>query len=132
MSSDPLLKVNDLHVSFKLKSGDLPAVNGISYHIDKGETLGVVGESGCGKSVSSFSILRLISDPGYIKSGEILFKGTDLLKLKEKEMRDYRGSKIAIIFQEPMTALNPVLTVGKQLNEPLIRHQKLSFKKLRS
>lgn len=120
-----LLEVKNLRTYFFTEDGVVPAVDGVNFHINAGETLGVVGESGCGKSVTSISILRLVPNvSGKIMEGsEILFQGKDLLKLTEKEMRDIRGNDISMIFQEPMTSLNPVMKIGKQLSEVLILHQ---------
>jgi oligopeptide transport system ATP-binding protein len=121
-----LLQVNDLKTYFYTEEGVVKAVDGVSYYLDEGETLGLVGESGCGKSVSALSILKLIPQPpGKIVGGEILFEGKDLLKLDEEEIRHIRGNRIAMIFQEPMTSLNPVLTIGRQLTEALELHLKL-------
>jgi len=122
-----LLDVRNLKTYFYTDDGVATAVDNVSYDVDKGDTLGLVGESGCGKSVSALSIMRLIPDPpGKIVGGEILFKGRDLLKISEKEMRDIRGNDIGMIFQEPMTSLNPVFTCGDQIEEVLILHQKLT------
>ncbi len=122
----PLLEVKDLKTYFFTDEGVVKAVDGISYEIEEGETLGLVGESGCGKSVSALSILRLIpTPPGKIVDGEVLFEGEDLLKISESEIRNVRGNRIAMVFQEPMTSLNPVLTIGRQLTEALELHQKL-------
>jgi len=118
----PLLEVRNLKTQFKGKDGVVKAVDDVSFYIDKGETLGVVGESGSGKSVTAMSILRLVQNPGKVVGGEILFEGRDLLKLEDRDMRKIRGKEIAMIFQDPMTSLNPVLTVGRQLSEPLITH----------
>ena len=121
-----LLEVNDLRTYFYTQEGVVKAVDGTSYAVEEGETLGLVGESGCGKSVSALSILRLIPQPpGKIVSGEINFQGRDLLKLDESEMRRIRGNDIAMVFQEPMTSLNPVLTIGRQITESLELHQDL-------
>jgi len=118
-----LLEVKNLQTQFLTSAGVVRAVDGVSYDIDEGETVALVGESGCGKSVSALSIMRLVAEPaGRIVSGEIVFKGRDLLKLSEEEMRDVRGRDIAMIFQEPMTSLNPVLTIGRQLTEGLEIH----------
>jgi oligopeptide/dipeptide ABC transporter ATP-binding protein len=118
-----LLEVKNLQTQFLTSAGVVRAVDGVSYDVDEGETVALVGESGCGKSVSALSIMRLVDEPaGRIVSGEILFKGRDLLKLSEEEMRDVRGRDIAMIFQEPMTSLNPVLTIGRQLTEGLEIH----------
>ena len=130
--STPELLVKNLKVSFATPENELMAVRGISYQLNQGEILALVGESGCGKTVSALSILRLIQEPpGKIVSGEILFAGKDLLKLKKKELQDRRGKDIAMIFQDPMTSLNPVLTIGEQIIETLLRHTSLSRKKAR-
>jgi oligopeptide transport system ATP-binding protein len=124
-----LLKVINLTTHFTTDDGIVKAVDDISYDLDEGETLAIVGESGCGKTVSALSLLRLISDPpGRILKGEILFEGRDLLKLKEEEICNIRGNRIAMIFQEPMTCLNPVLTVGLQVMEPLMLHKTMDRK----
>ncbi len=124
--ADPLLKVEDLHTQFFTEDGVVNAVNGVSYDVMPGEILGLVGESGCGKTVSALSILRLIPNPpGKISSGRILFEGKDILKMSESEIRHIRGNKIGMIFQEPMTSLNPVLTIGRQLTETLELHLKM-------
>ncbi|MDH3319556.1 MAG: ABC transporter ATP-binding protein [Betaproteobacteria bacterium] len=118
-----LLEVKNLQTQFLTSAGVVRAVDGVSYDVDEGETVALVGESGCGKSVSALSIMRLVAEPaGRIVGGEIVFKGRDLLKLSEEEMRDVRGRDIAMIFQEPMTSLNPVLTIGRQLTEGLEIH----------
>ena len=120
----PLLAVKDLKVTFATDDGIVNAVNGLSFSLEPGETLGIVGESGSGKSVTALSIMRLISSPpGRIEAGEILFKGQDLLKVGEQQMRQIRGNKISMIFQDPMTSLNPVLTVGEQIAETIVLHQ---------
>ena len=118
-----LLELKDLHTFFKTKKGIVKAVNGVSYSVEAGKTLGVVGESGSGKSVSAMSVLHLIDDNGYIDSGEIWFDGREISKLSIDEMYTIRGNEISVIFQEPMTSLNPVFTVEKQLIEPFIVHQ---------
>ncbi len=124
-----LLSVNNLSVHFSTGNGIVKAVDRISYDLNTGETLGIVGESGCGKSVSALSLLRLIPNPpGKIVGGEILFEGRDLLKASKEEICDIRGNKIAMIFQEPMTSLNPVLTIGQQVAEPLMVHQQMKKK----
>ena len=111
-----LLEVKDLRTQFFTQDGVVKAVNGISYQVDQGETLGIVGESGCGKSVGVMSLMRLIPmPPGKIVGGEVWFQGRDLMKISDDEMRSVRGNKIAMIFQDPMTSLNPVLTVGRQV-----------------
>lgn len=122
----PLLEIKDLRVTFHTDDGIVHAVNGVSYSIDKGEVLGIVGESGCGKSVHALSIIRLIPmPPGRIESGEVLFYGKDLLKLQLDELRHVRGAQIAMVFQDPMTSLNPAYTVGYQIIEALTLHKKL-------
>jgi peptide/nickel transport system ATP-binding protein len=126
VSTEPLLAIENLKTHFYTIDGVVRAVDGVSYAVNAGETLAVVGESGCGKSVAALSILRLIpSPPGRIVSGTIRFQGTDLLTLSEAEMRSIRGNKISMIFQEPMTSLNPVLTVSRQIAETLRLHQGL-------
>lgn len=123
---EKLLKINDLKTFFFTHRGTVRAVDGISFSIKRGETLGIVGESGCGKSVTALSIMRLISNPpGRIVNGEIHFEGKDLLSLSEKQMRDIRGRKISMIFQEPMTSLDPVFTIGHEIMETLQIHQRL-------
>lgn len=123
------LLVKNLKVSFSTPKKELIAVRGISYQLYQGEILALVGESGCGKTVSALSILRLIQEPpGNINSGEIIFGGKDLLTLKKKELQDLRGKDIAMIFQDPMTSLNPVLTIGEQIVETILRHTVLSRK----
>ncbi len=127
-SQSPLLNVKDLNVAFYLRQGIAKAVNDVNLQIEKGETLGIVGESGCGKSVTSLAIMRLISEPGRILSGEILLNGEDILQLTKKQMRNVRGNKISMIFQDPMTCLNPVMTIGKQLTETLIKNKHMKKK----
>ena len=121
-----LLEVKDLQTHFPTRAGLVRAVDGVSFHLDRGELLGLVGESGCGKSMTALSVMRLIAPPGKIVNGEILFDGKDLLKLSDAEMRDMRGDDIAMIFQDPMTSLNPVFTVGEQIAEALRLHRKMS------
>jgi oligopeptide transport system ATP-binding protein len=124
---EKILEVKDLQVSFDTYAGEVQAVRGVSFELRKGETLAIVGESGSGKSVTSKSLMRLIpSPPGRIKNGEVLFEGKDLTKLSEREMQNIRGSEIAMIFQDPMTSLNPTMTIGKQITEGLRKHQGLS------
>jgi peptide/nickel transport system ATP-binding protein/oligopeptide transport system ATP-binding protein len=126
MADAPVLAVRDLRTQFVTEDGVVRAVDGVSFEVMPGETLGIVGESGCGKSVTSLSILRLIPDPpGKIVGGEILFKGTNLLDLPDDTMRKIRGNDISMIFQEPMTSLNPVYTCGDQIMEAVILHQKV-------
>ena len=123
-----LLEIIDLYTFFDTKRGTVKAVNNVSYTVEEGKTLGVVGESGSGKSVSAMSILRLLDGNGYIAGGEILFNGVDLTKLPLSEMYKIRGNDISVIFQEPMTSLNPVFSIEQQLSEPFIIHQGLSKK----
>ncbi|MEA1940379.1 MAG: ABC transporter ATP-binding protein [Candidatus Caldatribacteriota bacterium] len=124
---DSLLQVKNLKTYFYTDDGVVKAVDGVDFTLKKGQTLGMVGESGCGKSVSALSVLRLIQNPpGKIVSGEIWFKGKDLLKKSEEEMRKIRGNDISMIFQEPMTSLNPVYTIGEQISEAIALHQKLN------
>jgi oligopeptide/dipeptide ABC transporter ATP-binding protein len=125
-SSDPLLAVEHLTTVFDLRSGSAAAVDDVSFGIRPGETLGLVGESGSGKSVTALSIMRLVQPPGRVSAGHIRFKGRDLLTLSEGEMRKVRGAEIALIFQEPMTALNPVFTIGDQIGETLLVHGRTS------
>lgn len=128
--TEKLLEVKDLHTHFYTSDGEVPAVNGISFHLNKGETLAIVGESGCGKSVTSLSVMRLIPDPpGRIVDGQIFFEGEDLLKKSDSAMRKIRGNDISMIFQEPMTSLNPVFTVGDQIAEAVELHQGVSEEK---
>ncbi len=128
-SSDRLLEVKDLKTYFDTDEGTVKAVDGVSFHIDRGETLGVVGESGSGKSVTSLSVMRLIpTPPGRIASGQMLFEGQDLVTKSEREMRRIRGNEISMIFQEPMTSLNPVYTVGDQIAEAIVLHQGKSYR----
>lgn len=132
LMTKPLLSVEGLSTYFYTDKGVAKAVGDVSYSINSGETLGVVGESGCGKSVTALSVMRLIPEPpGRIVSGKILFDGTDLLTLSEKQMRSVRGNKISMIFQEPMTSLNPVFRVGDQIAETLILHENLGKKAAR-
>jgi oligopeptide transport system ATP-binding protein len=126
-----LLEVKNLKTYFYTRDGTVKAVDDVSFSIDKGETLGVVGESGSGKSITALSVLRLIPTPGKILSGEVWFDGKDLLKLPDKEIRKIRGKEIAMIFQDPMTSLNPVLTIGKQLSEPLMQHLSMTKEQAR-
>ncbi len=120
---DKLLEVRDLRTTFLTNAGIVRAVDGVSWDVEQGETVALVGESGCGKSVSALSIMRLVDEPaGRIESGEVIYKGRDLLKLSEEQMRGVRGREIAMIFQEPMTSLNPVLSIGRQLTEGLEIH----------
>ncbi|WP_409291906.1 ABC transporter ATP-binding protein [Peribacillus sp. SCS-37] len=125
--NEAVLQVKDLHVSFTTFGGEVKAVRGVTFDLHRGETLAIVGESGCGKSVTSQSIMRLIPmPPGRIAEGSILYKGRDLTKVSEPEMRKLRGSDISMIFQDPMTALNPTLTVGEQITEGIRQHRKIT------
>lgn len=134
-----LLEVIDLEVKFGLRFGDLTAINGISFSLDRGERMGLVGESGAGKSVTGFALINLISRPGFISGGRVLFNGRDLTSLSAEEMRDIRGNHISMIFQDPMMTLNPVLTIGTQMVETLLAHrditrteaETIAFEKLR-
>ncbi len=121
-----LLTVRGLTTRFRLAEGEVHAVNGVDFAVAEGETVAVVGESGCGKSVTALSLLRLVLPPGVITADEIVFEGRDLLRISEEEMRDIRGNRIAMIFQEPMTSLNPVFPIGRQIAEGLVIHRGLS------
>lgn len=123
-----LLEINDLHTFFKTKKGTVKAVNGVSYSVEPGKTLGVVGESGSGKSVSAMSILKLLDGNGYIDSGEIIFDGKNLADVSVKDMCKIRGNEISVIFQEPMTSLNPIFTIERQVSEPFLIHQNMNKK----
>jgi len=124
----PILEVKNLEVNFHTLDGVVHAVNDVSYSVDERKTLGIVGESGCGKSVSVLSIMRLIQEPpGRIKQGQILFRGEDLLKYDEMQMEGIRGGEIGMVFQDPMTYLNPVLTIGKQISEAIVVHKGLTY-----
>ncbi|MFA9557561.1 ABC transporter ATP-binding protein [Evansella sp. AB-rgal1] len=126
-SKQTILDVNNLHVSFQTRNGEVQAVRGVNFSLKEGETLAIVGESGCGKSVTAQSIMRLIpTPPGVIKEGSIKLKGKDLTKYTEKQMREIRGTDIGMIFQDPMTSLNPVLTIGDQISEGLFKNSKVS------
>src|SRR6202030_461772 len=121
-----LLQLEDLHTQFFTSRGVVRAVDGVNLHIDVGETLGVVGESGCGKTMTALSILRLLPDPGKIVSGRILFRGKDVTKMDDEEIRDFRGNDVAMIFQDPMTSLNPVTKVGRQIEEAMTAHERFT------
>jgi len=127
-SLDYLLKVNHMKTAFKVEDRNIVSVEDVSFNLKKGETIGIVGESGCGKSVTSFSIMQLLGKTGKVCGGEILFEGRDLLRINDQEMRDIRGNKIAMIFQEPMTSLNPLFTIGTQMSEGIILHMKMNKK----
>ena len=126
--SEPLLQVKKLHTSFAVSSGEVRAVNGVSFNLDRGKVLGIVGESGSGKSVTAYSIMRILVEPGRITEGQILFNGDDIVKYSKRQMREFRGSRISIIFQDPMTSLNPVYTVGNQLREAILLHTNRTHK----
>lgn len=123
-----LLEIKNLHTYFETKKGTVKAVNGVTYSVESGKTLGIVGESGSGKSVSAMSVLKLLDGNGYIASGEIHFNGMNLADVSLKDMTKIRGNEISVIFQEPMTSLNPIFTIERQVSEPFIIHQKLSKK----
>jgi peptide/nickel transport system ATP-binding protein len=126
--AEPLLEVRDLKVSFRTEDGTVKAVDGVSLEVAEGETLGVVGESGSGKSVTMMSVMRLINDPNMRVEGEVIYKGHDLMKLRQEQIREIRGTGIAMIFQDPMTSLNPVYRVGWQIAEQIRAHEKVSAK----
>ena len=120
--SETILSVQNLHTSFTTGKGEVHAVNGVSFDLDTGKILGIVGESGSGKSVTAYSIMRILESNGRIEEGSVLYKGKDVTEFTEKEMRDFRGKCCSIIFQDPMTSLNPVFTVGSQLREAIELH----------
>ena len=126
MDRQPLLSVKDLEIRFRLRHGDLTAVNRVSFELARGDRLGLVGESGAGKSVTGFGILNLVNKPGYIAGGRLTFEGRELTALPEEELRQIRGNRISMIFQDPMMTLNPVLTVGTQMVETILAHRKIS------
>ena len=128
MSEDIILDIDDLRTSFFVGDNEVKAVDGVTFQVPKGKTLGIVGESGSGKSITALSVLRLIEDPGKIKSGSIKYKGEELTKVKNSRMRQIRGNEISMIFQEPMTSLNPTFTIGQQLRESFKIHQGLGKK----
>src|SRR6059036_2918547 len=130
--AEPLLEVKDLKVSFRTEDGLVRAVDGVSFHVDEGEVLGIVGESGSGKSVTMMSVLRLINDPNAVFEGQVLYKGRDVMSLPEDRMREVRGGDIAMIFQDPMTSLNPVYRVGDQIAEAVLTHQDIDKRAARS
>ena len=130
--SQHLLQVKDLHTVFPIESGEVRAVNGINFSLEKGKVMGIVGESGSGKSVTAYSILRILDHPGKISKGEILFEDTDITRLPKNQMREIRGAKISIIFQDPMTSLNPVYSVGNQLTEAILLHTSRNRKQARA
>lgn len=128
---EKLLEVKNLETSFKTNVGEVHAVRGVSFYLNQGEALGIVGESGCGKSVTMMSIMRLIDSNGRIVNGDIIFDGKDISKVKDSEMNSIRGNDIGMIFQDPMTSLNPVYTIGDQLMEPLLKHKGMSKEQAR-
>ena len=125
-NASPLLEIEDLSIRFFTRDGVVRAVERLSLHVDPGETLSIVGESGCGKSVTAMSVLRLLPTPPAKIAGSIRFEGEELLEVSEERMRDVRGNRISMVFQEPMTSLNPVMTVGRQISESLELHRNLS------
>jgi len=126
--SAPLLRIEDLRTQFFTSRGVVRAVDGVSFQINKGETVAIVGESGSGKTMTAFSILRLVPDPGRIVSGKILFKDRDVVEMSNEEVRDYRGNDVAMIFQDPMTSMNPVTKVGIQIDEAMTAHERFSIR----
>ena len=126
--AEHILEIKNLHTSFRTDAGVVQAVRGISFYVEKGESLGIVGESGCGKSVSMLSIMRLLEDNASLEADVLNFDGQDLLKISGKGMRDIQGNRIGMIFQDPMTSLNPLFTVEEQICSPLMRHQNLKRK----
>ncbi|MGO4538754.1 ABC transporter ATP-binding protein [Paenibacillus sp. 2TAB19] len=127
-----LLEVKDLRVDFKVRGGIVQAVRGVNFHVNKGEAVAIVGESGCGKSVTAQSLMRLVPSPPAKTTGSIQFAGKDILKLTDRQMEDVRGKEMGMIFQDPMTSLNPTLTIGRQITEGLVKHQGLSGEKARA
>lgn len=121
-----ILEVNDLRVNFKVRGGTVQAVRGVNFHVNKGETVAIVGESGCGKSVTAQSLMRLVPSPPAVTTGSIRFKGEEILSKSKREMENIRGKEMGMIFQDPMTSLNPTLTIGKQITEGLVKHQNMS------
>ena len=126
-----LLSVRDLHTSFFTESGEVQAVNGVSFNLDRGEILGIVGESGSGKSVTAYSVMQILADTGKIKSGQVLYNGQDLTKWSERQMQTFRGKNCSIIFQDPMTSLNPVFTIGDQICEAIRLHTNKKGKEIK-
>ena len=127
-----ILKVKDLRISFFTHVGEVKAIRGINFSVEKGQIVGIVGESGSGKSVTSLSVMGLLQQPGRVTGGEILFKGENLLKKSKRDMVNLRGNEISMIFQDPMTSMNPVYTVGRQIEEAISNHMKLSREELRA
>jgi len=130
--AEPILQIEDLKTQFFTSRGVVHAVDGVSLHINARETLGVVGESGCGKTMTALSVLRLVPDPGRIVSGRILFRGRDVTKMDDEEIRDFRGNDVSMIFQDPMTSLNPVTRVGKQIEEAMTAHKRFTTQQAKS
>ena len=130
-AGDRLLDVKGLSTSFRTRDGVVRAVDGVNFHVDRGEILGLVGESGCGKTVTSLSLLRLVAPPGEIESGQVLFDGRDLLTVSQKEMRELRGNRISMIFQQPTSSLNPVYNIGQQVGEVLQLHRNMNSRAAR-
>ena len=128
-NEDYVLSVQDLHTSFFTDSGEVKAVNGVSFNLGRGKIFGIVGESGSGKSVTAYSIMQILDDDGKVKSGKVLYNGQNVLEFDKKQMRDFRGEKCSMIFQDPMTSLNPTFTVGNQLNEAIMLHTDRKTKK---
>ena len=128
-NEDYVLSVQDLHTSFFTDSGEVMAVNGVSFNLGRGKILGIVGESGSGKSVTAYSIMQILDDDGMVKSGKVLYNGQNVLEFDKKQMRNFRGEKCSMIFQDPMTSLNPTFTVGNQLNEAIMLHTDRKTKK---
>jgi len=129
--SEYLLQVKNLHTSFFTDAGEVQAVNGVSFNLEKGKILGIVGESGSGKSVTAYSIMNILSDPGKVTEGEIFYNGNDVLKYSKKQIHNFRGKNVSIIFQDPMTSLNPVFTIGNQLEEAILLHTERNKKEAR-
>ena len=127
-----VLEVSDLHTTFKTDNGDVSAVNGVSFKLEPGKTLGIVGESGSGKSVTAYSIMQILAENGAITGGSVKYKGEDITKWNKKKMADFRGKCCSIIFQDPMTSLNPVFTVGYQLEEAVLLHTDRTKKEQKS
>ncbi len=132
MNDNPVISVKDLCVTLYTESGDLPVVDKVSFAVNKGQTLGIVGESGCGKSMLASAIMGLVARPGKISGGSICFCGDDITHLSQKQLRQYRGSRMSMVFQEPMTSLNPLMTCGKQIAECVLAHERVSKKEAES
>jgi peptide/nickel transport system ATP-binding protein len=133
IDGETILRVADIHVRFRVPGGILRAVDGVSFSLRRGETLGLVGESGSGKTITSMAVMRLLeSPPAEIPEGAVILEGSDLLRLSERQMSDIRGRKLSMVFQEPMTSMNPIMTIGYQIEEPLVRHLRFSARAARS